>query len=78
MDLIRSGLLHLGTCRPGSPPADFGSLALATMDPDGWRFGVGGSGFNAADLKEISAQLQGLRVASPVIPRQGPPRGLSG
>jgi ATP-dependent DNA ligase len=47
------------------------------MDPDSWRFrGMVGSGFNAADLKEISAQLQRLRVASPVIPQAGVPKGI--
>ena len=61
----------------GARRQTFGSLALATMDPDGWRFrGMVGSGFNAADLKEIAAQLQGLRVASPVIPQAGAPKGI--
>jgi bifunctional non-homologous end joining protein LigD len=55
----------------------FGSLALATMEPAGWRFrGMVGSGFSAADLKEILAQLQELQVASPAIPLVGTPKGI--
>jgi bifunctional non-homologous end joining protein LigD len=61
----------------GARRQTFGSLALATMDPDGWRFrGMVGSGFNAADLNDILARLEGLRVASPVIPQAGTPKGI--
>lgn len=61
----------------GARGQTFGSLALATEDPGGWRFrGMVGSGFNAADLKEITAQLQELRVAAPAIPLVGTPKGI--
>jgi DNA ligase D-like protein (predicted ligase) len=61
----------------GARRQTFGSLALATMDPSGWRFrGMVGSGFSNVDLKEISAQLQELRVESPAVPLAGTPKGI--
>jgi bifunctional non-homologous end joining protein LigD len=48
----------------------FGSLALASPEPEGWKFrGLVGSGFSLADLKAISRRLGELRVAAP--PRPG-------
>jgi DNA ligase D-like protein (predicted ligase) len=53
----------------GSRRQSFGALALATPEQEGWRFrGLVGSGFNAAELQEITGRLQQLKVDSPAIP----------
>jgi bifunctional non-homologous end joining protein LigD len=56
----------------------FGSLALATREPEGWRFrGMVGSGFTEAELKEIAARLQGLKQESPALLWPGTPAGIT-
>jgi DNA ligase D-like protein (predicted ligase) len=47
----------------------FGSLALATREPEGWKFrGMVGSGFTLADLEDISRRLRELRRDAPPVP----------
>lgn len=47
----------------------FGALALATREPEGWRFrGLVGSGFTFTDLEEISRRLRDLRLDAPPLP----------
>jgi bifunctional non-homologous end joining protein LigD len=53
----------------GGRRTSFGSLALATREPQGWIFrGLVGSGFAAAELEALTRQLMALRVAAPAIP----------
>jgi bifunctional non-homologous end joining protein LigD len=62
----------------GSRREFFGSLALATREAEGWRFrGMVGSGFSEAELQEISARLQELKIKSPALPLTGTPSGIT-
>jgi DNA ligase D-like protein (predicted ligase) len=56
----------------------FGSLALASREPEGWQFrGLVGSGFSLADLKAISRRLRELLVAAPPVPALPRIKGLT-
>ncbi len=47
----------------------FGSLALASREPQGWKFrGMVGSGFTVADLEAISRKLRELEQEAPPVP----------
>ena len=62
----------------GARKAYFGSLALATREPQGWLFrGMVGSGFTAEDLEDLRRRLQPLRVAQPPLPLEAPVRGVN-
>jgi DNA ligase D-like protein (predicted ligase) len=62
----------------GERRATFGSLALATREPQGWVFrGMVGSGFGQAELEAISRRLTALRAEDgPAIPLSGAARDL--
>jgi DNA ligase D-like protein (predicted ligase) len=62
----------------GARRESFGSLALATHEHGHWRFrGLVGSGFNAAELQEITARLPKLKVEAPAVPLDEAPRGIT-
>jgi bifunctional non-homologous end joining protein LigD len=53
----------------GSRRDTFGSLALASREPEGWVYrGQVGSGFAGAELEALIRQLAALRVETPVMP----------
>jgi bifunctional non-homologous end joining protein LigD len=55
----------------------FGALLLATPEPPGWKYrGKVGSGFSEADLKELTARLQGLTTATSPLPHPPQIRGV--
>jgi bifunctional non-homologous end joining protein LigD len=61
----------------GARRESFGSLALTTREVEGWRFrGMVGTGFNAAELEEITGRLKELKVKSPATPLAEAPPGI--
>lgn len=61
----------------GGRRSSFGSLALATREPQGWVFrGMVGSGFSDSELEVLSRQLAALRVETPPIPLGEAVKGL--
>ncbi len=62
----------------GDRRATFGSLALATREPQGWVYrGLVGSGFRQPELEDLSRRLAALGVeAGPAVPLGGAARGL--
>jgi bifunctional non-homologous end joining protein LigD len=62
----------------GARAGSFGSLALATKEKEGWRFkGMVGSGFSAAELRELKTRLAALERKTPAVPLDEAPAGIT-